>query len=86
MRSLILILVLFIFAGCSSDTADQATQQVQQGSNIIEMVPEQHYSVAHGDHLEKTSADTVVTITTNIQDNTTDVVLISGTAQIIRAD
>ena len=85
MRSLILTLALFIFAGCSSDTADQATQ-VQQTSNIIEMVTEQPYTVAHGDRLEKTSPDTVVTITTNIQDNTTEVVLVSGTAQIIRAD
>jgi len=82
MKSIILSIALLFFVGCSSDNAEESTQ----GSNIIEMQQEQSYTVARGDRLEKTSDDAEVAITTNIQDNTTEVILLSGTAQIIRAN
>ena len=85
MKTIILSIALLLFVGCSSDSAEESTQ-VQQTSNIIEMQQDQRYTVARGDRLEKTSDDAEVSITTNIQDNTTEVILLSGTAQIIRAN
>ena len=85
MRSIILSLALLLFVGCSSDSTEESTP-VQQSATVIEMQPEQSYTVAPGDRLEKTSEDAEVSITTNIQDNTTEVVLLNGTAQIIRAN
>ena len=85
MKSIILSITLLFFVGCSSDSSDENTP-VEQSTTIIQMQPEQSYTVAPGDRLEKTSEDAEVSITTNIQDNTTEVVLISGTAQIIRAN
>ena len=82
MKSIILSIALLFFVGCSSDSAEESTE----GSNIIEMQQDQSYTVARGDRLEKTSDDAEVAITTNIQDNTTEVILLSGTAQIIRAN
>jgi len=82
MKSIILSIALLLFVGCSSDSTEESTQ----GSNIVEMQEDQSYTVARGDRLEKTSDDAEVAITTNIQDNTTEVVLLSGTAQIIRAN
>ena len=82
MKTIILSIALLLFIGCSSDESTP----VQQSATIIEMQPEQSYTVTPGDRLEKTSDDAEVSITTNIQDNTTEVILISGTAQIIRAN
>ena len=85
MKSVILSLALLLFVGCSSDTTDESTP-VEQSVTVIEMQPQQSYTVSPGDRLEKTSDDAEVSITTNIHDNTTEVILISGTAQIIRAN
>jgi len=82
MKTIILSIALLLFVGCSSDESTS----VQQSPTVIEMQPEQSYTVNRGDRLEKTSTDAEVSITTNIQDNTTEVVLVSGTAQIIRAN
>ena len=85
MKTIILSIALLLFVGCSSDSTEESVQ-TQQSSNIIEMQQQERYTVAHGDRLEKTSEDAKVSITTNIQDNTTEVILISGTAQIIRVN
>ena len=85
MKYIFTLLTLLLFLGCS-DTANETQQQEAVTTNVIEMEQDRSYTVNKGDRLDRTSEPTEISIDRNIQDDTTTVILLSGSAQIIRAN
>ena len=82
MKYLFTLLTLLIFTGCG-ETEEQAVASAPTVT-IIEMEPNKSYTVYTGDRLEKTSDDAQISMTKTAQDDRTIVVLLEGSAQIIR--
>jgi len=80
-------LAAVLIIGCS-DNADTTTYtpDSSQSTTVIEMQRNKVYTVSTGDVVKKTSADAEVAITKALEGDTTTVELLSGTAQIIRAN
>ena len=72
-------LLVVLLAGCGGTSNDEATDIGDMQQNVS-------YSVYKGDELKKTSTDAKVSITKSLQGESTSVVLLEGTAQIIRAE
>ena len=83
MKYIFTLLTLLLFLGCGDATDETTPAPVV---TIIEMEPNRSYTVYSGDRLEKTSDNAEVSITKTAQDDITTVVLLVGTAQIIRAN
>lgn len=83
MQYLLMLLMLTLFLGCGDATKESAAPT--SSVTIIAMVPDINYTVYKGDRLEKTTDSTQVSITKSVQDDTATVVLLEGSAQIIRA-
>ncbi len=81
MKYILTLLTLVLFLGCG-DTAEE-TGSVSKAVTVIEMVPDRNYTVYKGDRLEKTSDNTQISISKAAQDDSTTVVLLQGSAQII---
>lgn len=81
MKYIVTFLALVLFLGCGNTTEETAS--VSTAVTVIEMVPDTNYTVYKGDRLEKSSVNTQVSITKNVQDDSTTVVLLEGSAQII---
>ena len=93
MKYIIASLLLVLLAGCgetsSKETGDDvktSTQDETSSQTIVDMQQNVSYSVYKGDELKKTSTDAKVSITKSLQGESTSVVLLEGTAQIIRAE
>ena len=82
MKYLLTLLTLLLFIGCG-ETPEETAAPVPTVT-IIEMEPNLSYTVYTGDRLEKTSDDAQISMTKTAQDDTTIVVLLEGSAQIIR--
>jgi len=82
MKYIYATLILILLAGCgnTSDTSVPLTQE----SSTLKMIIGQEYSVKKGDKLVKTSTDAKVSIVKNIQDDSSTVILLEGSANIIR--
>ena len=80
-------LILLLLSGCGSSDNNVNDKNKAKVSTVIDMQKDVKYSVYHGDELRKTSSDAVVSIEKATQgEKTTTVVLLEGTAQIIRAE
>jgi len=85
MKYIIASLLVVLLAGCGGVSNDEAASVVT-GQTVIDMQENVSYSVYKGDTLQKTSSDAKVSITKALQGDVTTVVLLEGTAQIIRAE
>jgi len=82
MKYIYTLLLVALFTGCGGSSEDSSPQSSQ--SVVIEMQLNQDYTVYKGDTLVKTSDDAKVSITKNTQEDISTVVLLEGTANIIR--
>ena len=80
MKYILLSISIVFFIGCGD-----ATEEAQVPSSSITMQPNISYQVKKGDELKKTSSDAQVSITTSIQGSVTTVVLLEGSAEIVRS-
>jgi len=80
MKYLLSILTLLLFLGCGESTESTST-----APTVVEMQLNKSYSVYRGDRVNKTSSDAQISITKSIQGDTTTVLLLLGSAQIVRA-
>jgi len=99
MKSIIILASTLFLIGCGS--SDSASQVAPLGttnsdavassptettkSNEVEMAYETTYSLKKGDKIVKTTDDAVVKITRKTQSDSSDVVLLQGSAKIISA-
>ena len=74
-----LLLLLLVGCGAESENAGSAVVSVEMQQNVS-------YSVHKGDELKKTSPDAKISIVKNLGDERTTMVLLEGSAQIIRAE
>ena len=79
-------LAALLLIGCGD--AAERTQQTPPAkrATVIEMQLSTPYQVYTGDKVEKSSADAEIAITKPLEGDTTTVELLSGSAQIIRAN
>jgi len=82
----LLIFATLLFVGCGSvEEANTAqTTPVVQQSSTIDMVLNKSYGVSKGDRVDNASADAEVKVVKNIEDEITEVTLVTGSAQLIR--
>lgn len=79
-------LTALLFIGCGDATDSTQQTPPAQSATVIEMQLSTPYEVYTRDKVEKTSADAEIAITKPLEGDTTTVELLSGSAQIIRAD
>jgi hypothetical protein len=82
MKYIFTLITLLFFLGCDNTTEKAVT--AAPSVTTIEMELNRSYIVYTGDRLEKTSDDAQISMTKTAQDDTTTVVLLQGSAQIIR--
>lgn len=78
----IYLLLILLLTGCGEATNKTNTTEE---TAAIEMEPNKNYSVYRGDQLVKTTDDTRISIARTVREDETIVVLLEGSAQIIRA-
>lgn len=78
----IYLLLILLLTGCGEATNKTNTTEE---TAAIEMEPNKSYSVYRGDQLVKTTDDTRISIARTVREDETIVVLLEGSAQIIRA-
>jgi len=76
MKYLLTLITILIIAGCG-DVSE---------SNTIQMETNKKYNVSKGDRLVKSTSRTIVSIERSLKDDSTNVVLLEGNAQIISAN
>jgi len=86
MKYIFTLLTLLLFLGCSDTVDETQNQEVTTTATTLEMEVDRSYTVNKGDRLERTSEPTEISIDRNVQDDTTTVILLTGSAQIIRAN
>ncbi len=79
----ILMMITALFLSACQGSSQEATQTAGNKSNIVSMQIGKSYTVHKGDKLNKTSDDAVVTITQKTQEESKEVVLVSGSAEIV---
>ncbi len=77
-----MITVVFFLSACQS-SSEQATQTVVNKPSKVSMQIGKSYIVNKNDKLIKTSDDAVVRITQKTQEKSKEVVLVSGSAEIV---
>jgi len=82
MRYIYTLLLVALLTGCGSSSEESSPQS--SNSVVLEMQLNQSYTVYKGDTLVKTSEDAKVSITKNTQDDISTVILLEGSANIIR--
>ena len=86
MKNIVILASTLFLIGCgSSDSASQVAPLGTTNSNEVEMAYETTYSLKKGDKIVKTTDDAVVKITRKTQSDSSDVVLLQGSAKIISA-
>jgi len=86
MKYFLPLALVFILTGCGSSDEATTTPSKKEATTTIEMEPNKGYAVSKGDKLIKTSRDAQVSIEKNIEDDTTTVTLVEGTATITRSN
>ena len=80
MKYFLPLALVFILTGCGSLDEEEKT------TTTIEMEHNKGYEVSQGDKLTKTSSDAQVSIEKSLEDDTTTVTLLEGTATITRSN
>lgn len=89
MKYIMMITVALFLSACQGSSEEEkvnvseATVVTAVKSNIVTMEIGKSYTVNKGDKLNKTSEPTVVSITQKTQDESKEVVLVSGSAEIL---
>ena len=82
----LLTLIALLFIGCG-DTAENTTIQPEASSTItIDMVLNKSYQITTGDRVDNASTDAELKVITSIEGSDKEVMLIAGSAQLIRAN
>jgi len=81
MKYIMILVVALIFSACGNDS--ESKEKISTQKTIVDMEYGKIYNVKKGDKLVKTTENTVVKITKKVQEDTTEVVLVEGEAQII---
>jgi len=79
-----LLFITLLFIGCGESDEPAATQQDDPG--VINMVIDRSYAVMTGDRVDNASSDAQLKVVKDIDGEATDITLIIGSAQLIRAD
>jgi len=82
MKYIMMIIASFFLSACQS-SSEQATQTVLHTPSKVSMQIGKSYTVNKNDMLNKTSDDAVVKITQKTQEKSKEVVLVSGSAEIV---
>ena len=82
MKYIYITLFLLTLQGCGNSSDNSAPQETS--TVIIDMELNKSYTVYTGDKLVKTSEDTQVSILKNAQEETSTLILLKGSANILR--
>jgi ABC-type Fe3+-hydroxamate transport system substrate-binding protein len=81
----LLTLIALLFIGCG-DTPENTTTQPEASTITIDMVLNKSYQITTGDRVDNASTDAELKVITSIEGSDKEVMLIAGSAQLIRSN